>query len=101
MGAPAATIPAATAGAAVRVIALYSVISVKGLCLPSSSMLLTLAAGADIRLGDPRGLRPHPAQQLARQHRRARAGRGGGRGQPFEVTWHDPDGSAGHRDLPG
>ncbi len=28
---------------------------------------------------------------------RAGRGRGGGRGQPFEVTWHGPDGSAGHR----
>jgi hypothetical protein len=43
-------------------------------------------------------LRPHPAEQLGRQRRRARAdcGPGHARGQRFEFTWHGPDGSAGH-----
>jgi len=51
------------------------------------------------QLADRRELRAHPAEHLARHCRRARAGRGrrDARGQWFEVTWHGPDGSAGHR----
>ena len=51
------------------------------------------------QLADHWLLRPHPAQQLDRQHRRAcaRRARGDRPGQPFEVTCHGPDGSAGHR----
>jgi hypothetical protein len=41
---------------------------------------------------DRRQLRPHPAEHLGRS--RARAGRG--RGEPFKITWHGPDGSGGH-----
>src|SRR5580704_11948238 len=45
------------------------------------------------------GHRPDPARLRGRQRRRAGSGRGPGgcRGHPFEVTWHGPDGGAGHR----
>jgi hypothetical protein len=47
---------------------------------------------------DHRQFLPHPAGRLARQHRRPRAGHGRGDkgGQPSGVTWHGPDGCAGH-----
>ena len=55
------------------------------------------------QLADHWQLRPYPAQQLARHCARVRArrGRGDGRGQPFEVTWHGADNSGGHRTLTG
>ena len=51
------------------------------------------------QLDDRRELCPHRAEQLGRQHRRARTGRRrqDAYGRRFEVTWHSPDGSAGHR----
>jgi hypothetical protein len=54
------------------------------------------------QLADHRKLRLHGAEQLARQHRQARNGRGqpGARGHPSEITWHDP-GGARHRHLAG